>query len=52
MCVYIYGGSNSSSRIAIALQTVSGLEVAFQTRKGLAHLPTIATYMKKFGMDG
>ena len=48
-----YGGSNSSSSIAIALQTVSGLEVAFQTRRGLAHLRTIATYMKRFGIrDG
>ena len=46
------GGSNSSSSIAIALQTVSGSEVAFQTRRGLAPLSTIATYMIRFGIDG
>ena len=48
----MYGGSNSSSSIASALRTVFGSEVAFQTRREFAHLPTIATYMKKFGMDG
>ena len=46
MYVYLHGGSNSSS--SIALQTVSGSEVTSQTRRGLAHLPTIATHRKRF----
>ena len=41
------------SSIAIALQTVFGSKVAFQTCRGLAHFLAIATYMKRFGIrDG
>ena len=46
------GGNNSSSSIAIALQTVSSSKVAFQTHRELANFLTIATYMKRFGIDG
>ena len=45
--------ATQSSSIVIALQTVSGSEVAFQIREVLAHLSTIAPYMKRFGIrDG
>ena len=46
--IYIYIYICSSSSIAIALQAVSGLKMAFQTRRELAHLSTIAIYVKRF----
>ena len=44
------GDSNLSSIIVIVLQTVFSLKVVFRTRRGLAHLPTTATSMKRSGI--